>query len=93
MTRPEIQTGIITGRVTNATTGAPVDGAQITSSNTETDQTEVAVTNSLGVYGFAALPVGVYILTATKDGFQSSERADIRVLDSDILHIDFPLNA
>ena len=60
-----IETGTLTGIVTDKDTGLPIQGALIKASSHQT------TTNSTGDY-ILSLPVGNYTLTASKAGYQSA---------------------
>ncbi len=63
-------TGSITGTVVDAS-GASVDEATVTVTNTGTNEARSAKTNNLGYYGFQLLPPATYKLEVTRTGFQS----------------------
>ncbi len=61
----------ITGIVTDPT-GAAVPGAQVVVTNTATKLSKAAMTNNDGLYNVLDIPVGVYTVTTTKQGFKTS---------------------
>jgi Carboxypeptidase regulatory-like domain len=61
-------TAAITGTVVDAS-GAPINGAAITATDTERGTAWTAKTNEAGVFNILRLPVGTYSVTATATGF------------------------
>jgi len=59
----------VTGVVADPT-GAVIQNAIITSTNTETNQTRTVVTNGDGIYSIAPLPVGKYEVKISATGFK-----------------------
>lgn len=59
--------------------GAPVAGASVSVSNTLTGEIRVTRTNAEGSYFFATLPVGLYRVEATLDGFKKSVRDGVQL--------------
>ena len=78
-------TGTITGRVVDQQ-GAAIPGATVTAKSASTGFTRTEVSDAEGVYRLAALPVGIYEVTAELQGFgtvsqegrRSERRADVR---------------
>jgi len=58
--------GTITGTVTDAEEGSPVEGAMVT------DGTKTTTTDASGEYTIADVPPGTYGVTASKSGYESS---------------------
>src|SRR5271156_1928723 len=58
----------ISGQVTDVT-GAALNGATVTVKNVDTNLTQTATTNSVGIYTIAPLPPGTYTLTVESKGF------------------------
>jgi len=83
-------TGTITGRVVDQQ-GAAVPGATVTAKSPSTGFTRTEVSDAEGVYRLAALPVGVYEVTAELQGFQTVAKKDVDVNVGQIVAIDFPL--
>ena len=71
-------TGVINGTVTDEQ-GAVLPGARVTASSPDLITPQVALTNSLGVYRFPAVPPGTYSLKIELTGFKTLERKDIIV--------------
>lgn len=57
--------------------GALVPGAEVKILNPQTGLPRLTKSNEAGVYSFPALPPATYIVTATRDGFASSEIRDV----------------
>ncbi len=66
-------TGSLSGRVDDPS-GAAIPGATVIVRNTATGQTVRSTTNSTGLYNFALLPPGNYLVTFTANGFKTVER-------------------
>jgi hypothetical protein len=69
-----IVTGGITGAVTDPS-GAVIVGATVTLRSIATSESQVAGTNSSGIYSFSLLKPGDYMLTVTKQGFQTASES------------------
>jgi hypothetical protein len=67
-----IQNGSISGRVTD-NSGGVIAGANVTVKNVDTVFELNAKTNGSGLYNFPSLAVGVYTLTASLQGFKTTE--------------------
>ena len=72
------QAGSIQGRAVDPT-GAAVLGVKVTLENVGTNIRRDAVTDSLGVYSFANVDIGVYTLTAEAQGFKKVVVPDVKV--------------
>ena len=59
--------------------GAVVPDAKVTLTNTATGVSVVRTTTGEGTYEFVAVPVGVYLVTAEKDGFSLALVDDVQV--------------
>lgn len=59
--------------------GAIVQGATVTLTNKETNQTQQTTSSDDGFYRFNALPPGVYSITAEKQGFKKALIDDVKV--------------
>lgn len=75
-------TGQLSGVVADQS-GAVVPGANITLKNQLTGDTRRTVSNSEGVFAFAAVPTGEYTITIEATGFGKWERTGIRVSAGD----------
>src|SRR5215831_14420935 len=72
--------GSIVGDVTDSSS-APVPGAAVKITNTQTGESRSSITNDSGGYSFPTVPSGTYDVTVTKDGFQtfSARRLSVTV--------------
>ncbi len=66
--------GTITGEVKDAS-GAIIPGATVTATNTGTNAAREMPSNEAGIYTFAALPPGPYVVKAELQGFKTSQQA------------------
>ncbi len=82
--------GSIVG-VVNDATGAPVADAQVTLTNTGTNEKRPATTSPAGLYQFVNLPPGQYRLDVEKTGFKKEGRTDVTVATASTVKIDFAL--
>ncbi len=71
--------GEISGVVTDIS-GSVLPAVKITLTNIATNATREVETNDAGQYVLPALPPGVYVLKAERQGFRTVERANIEVL-------------
>lgn len=71
-------TGAVSGTVRDAT-GAVIPGASVTATNTGTNQSRKASTDTAGQYVFPLLPVGTYEMRAEAHGFAPFLQQGIRV--------------
>src|SRR5215470_1394341 len=70
--------GAISGTVTDAS-GAIVQGARAELVSQATGLQRETVTNSVGIYDLPTLPLGVYNLTISKEGFKTLELVNIEL--------------
>jgi hypothetical protein len=82
--------GEITG-VINDASGAIVQGATVTVTNTATGATRNTVSNDAGVYSFPALMPGVYTVRIEKSGFKSAQRSEIQLQVEQTVRLDVTL--
>jgi hypothetical protein len=68
--------------------GAVVQGAQITMTNVADGVQAASVTNAKGFFVIVNLPIGQYQMSCWKDGFKKYERPDIRLTISQVAEID-----
>src|SRR5215831_19787660 len=68
----------ISGTVTDSS-GAIIQGARVDLVAKATGLQRETVTNSVGIYDFPALPLGVYNLAITRGGFKTFELVDIEL--------------
>jgi hypothetical protein len=64
----QVSTGQISGRVTD-TSGAVLPGVSVTATQTDTQAVRTTVTNEVGAFTLANLPIGPYRLEAMLQGF------------------------
>jgi len=81
-------TGQIIGTATDADGGA-MPGATITASNTETGFSRTAITDTAGFFRLDLLPVGIYDVKATLDGFRAEIKRGARVGLGSSVRIDY----
>ncbi|HET9468978.1 MAG TPA: carboxypeptidase-like regulatory domain-containing protein, partial [Vicinamibacterales bacterium] len=62
--------GTITGEVKDGS-GAVIPGATVTATNTGTNASREMASNEAGIYTFAALPPGPYVVKAELQGFRT----------------------
>ncbi len=83
-------TGAILGTVTDAS-GAVVTGAEVTITNSATNQTTTVTTNADGLFQAPLLQPGEYQVRVAARGFKSSLRDGVRLQVEDRLRLDFTL--
>jgi outer membrane receptor protein involved in Fe transport len=83
-------TGVITGRVVDQQ-GAAVPGVTVTAKSPSTGFTRTETSDAEGVYRLAALPVGIYEVTAELQGFSTVSKKDIEVNVGQTQSVDFPM--
>lgn len=83
------QTGKITGTVTDAETGRPIEGAQVTLVGTGRG----AITGSNGRYFIISVTPGTYAVQARRIGYQSEERSDVQVVIDVTRDVSFALRS
>jgi hypothetical protein len=71
-------TALLSGLVTDPS-GAAVPGAEVTTTNVETDLAVKTVTNEKGEYAFPSMPSGNYRMGVTKSGFKSEVKTGIEI--------------
>ncbi|MGH9628123.1 MAG: carboxypeptidase-like regulatory domain-containing protein, partial [Bryobacteraceae bacterium] len=80
-------TGVITGTVTDGS-GATVPNARVLVRNTGTGEVRNLATNDSGVYVAYSLPVGVYEVEVSANGFKKASRGSIQLSVADRLGIN-----
>jgi outer membrane receptor protein involved in Fe transport len=83
-------TGQITGTTSDAT-GASIAGARIKVTSELTGLSREATSNDKGSYSVPLLPVGVYLVTAEKEGFKLAASATNELKVDQVLRIDLVL--
>ena len=86
----QTDTATITGIVTDAS-GAAVPGAAVEATNTATGLKYRVESNETGSYSVTALPIGLYDLGITAQGFQTVQRSGVRLSAGDRARIDVEL--
>jgi hypothetical protein len=84
-------TATFTGTVIDVT-GAAVDGATVTATNTKTGITRNTVTNGDGLYTITALDAGSYDVKAENTGFAASVKSGVNLIVGTTITLDFSLN-
>jgi hypothetical protein len=82
--------GGIEGRVLDPS-GAVVPGAQITLRNMETNVVIKTASNASGIYSISNLPVGLYNLDCSKEGFITQSIRDFAIETAKTVHVDVAL--
>ena len=83
-------TGTIVGTITDPS-GAPVAGANVTATNTNTQVVQKTTTDAAGFYTIPLLPVGRYDVAAEAKGFKREVKSGIVLNVNDKLTIDLGL--
>lgn len=83
----QAQAGKITGVVTDASSGQPVEGAQIVLQGTGIG----VLTNESGRYFLLNVPVGTYTVLARRIGYQTQGRSNVQVTIDVTRTVDFEL--
>jgi hypothetical protein len=83
----QAQSGSIAGVVTDPS-GAVVDGAKVTATNTATGLTRSIDTGQSGAYSIPNLPIGIYSVTMDKNGFAQLKIGNVNVTVAQVV----PLN-
>lgn len=83
--------GSISGTVRD-TTGAAVSGAAITIHNVETGATRALISDGEGHYAAPSLAVGIYSVTASRQGFDAQTRTSIRLAVGQSAVVDLSLS-
>jgi outer membrane receptor protein involved in Fe transport len=85
----EAQTGKISGTVTDAATGQPLEGVTVFLQGTGAG----ALTNASGRYFILSVPPGTYTVVARRIGYQTVERQGVQVLIDVTREVPFSMNA
>ena len=84
-------TGSMVGKATDPS-GAVVPGVTIKATNQATSFSREATTSVSGEYVISLLPVGRYIITAQKQGFDPYKLPDVIVAVNENIRVDVPLS-
>ncbi|MBL8205585.1 MAG: TonB-dependent receptor [Blastocatellia bacterium] len=90
LAQAQTATGQITGTVKDAS-GAVLANAKVTVTNEATNFSRETVTNEAGTYVFPLLPVGVYSVAVTQQGFSTSKQSGIPLTVDKIARVDIDL--
>lgn len=90
ITRPQTETGTISGRVTDAS-GAIVLGAELELLSIERGTSQQARSNDSGLYSFAGVQAGQYHLTVRRPGFKTIDSVGLIVNVQDHVEKNFQL--
>lgn len=82
--------GRISGTITDRS-GAPVPGARVVITNTETQLTRVVQSETTGFYVAANLPIGVYSVAVDHSGFKRESRTGLELASDARITEDFTL--
>ncbi|MGH9326584.1 MAG: carboxypeptidase regulatory-like domain-containing protein [Terriglobia bacterium] len=83
-------TATLVGTVTDPA-GAAIPGAAVTISNPTKGFMRQLVTNSAGAYMMRALPIGTYVVTVEKPGFQKAVSSGITLTVGQVQQVNFKL--
>jgi hypothetical protein len=83
--------GSISGSVVD-TSGAAIPDAAIKAQNVATGLTRDTVTTGNGDFAVPDLPLGIYLVSVTKNGFQTTNMKDVEVAVSRVTNIKVKLN-
>jgi trimeric autotransporter adhesin len=86
----QIRNSTITGTISDPS-GAAVVGAQVTITETRTNQNYVVTTSESGEYQQPYLPVGTYIVKVRRDGFKSATTKEAELTTSQTIRVDIKL--
>ena len=84
------ETGNIVG-IVHDPSGAALPGVTVTLTNSATQFHRVVTTNERGQYVASSMPIGSYILTAERTGFQKLERSGVTLTTASTLNVDMSL--
>jgi hypothetical protein len=83
-------TGTISGTITDGS-GAAINGAKVTASDTGTGAKSAATTNDTGFYRFVEMPTGMYTITIEANGFRKTTLSAQRLVVATTLRMDASL--
>ncbi|HSR51963.1 MAG TPA: TonB-dependent receptor [Acidobacteriota bacterium] len=83
-------TSSITGKVTDSS-GGVIPGAEVTVTNTSTDDSRTVVTSDDGIYRVSNLRPDRYIVRATQTGFKTTTSRPFEVNVGQVAHVDLTL--
>src|SRR5262245_65667253 len=74
----QVDRATLVGTVTDKT-GGVIPGAKLELQSSETGLRRLGETGSNGIYGFSQIPIGVYSVTITQQGFRPVSVKDLRL--------------
>lgn len=83
--------GTLTGIVKDSS-GAVIPNAQVQATNTGTQARFESTTDGSGTYSLRSIPIGVYQLTVSSQGFKRYEATSIRLQVNEVLRLDVTLD-
>src|SRR5690349_12521080 len=86
----QILYGGLVGNVRDAS-GAAVAGANVTITNSQTNQSRQTATNETGAYSVPTLDPGVYNIHVTKEGFSAFNQTNVAVSINSVTRVDVAL--
>ncbi len=86
----QVDRATVNGRVTDAT-GGVVPGVEVVATNQDTGVQTTTVTNDLGLYTLANLPIGSYSVKFSLTGFKTTDRTGIGLVIAQVARIDVVL--
>ncbi len=86
----QVDRATLVGTVTDSS-GAVIPGANVEVSSPDTGLRRTMSTTAAGNYSFAGLPIGVYVITASQQGFKTSTVKGLRLQVGDNHTLDFTL--
>src|SRR5260370_39471211 len=84
------QTSSVVGTITDQS-GAIIEGAKVTATNTQTSTARESSSNDTGLYRLTNLVPGSYTITAEKDGFKIARVANLALTVNQTSTIDITL--
>ena len=85
------ETGNIVG-IVHDPSGAAIPGVTVTLTTSATQFHRIVTTNERGQYVASSMPIGNYILTAERTGFQKLERSGVTLTTASTLNVDLTLS-
>jgi hypothetical protein len=85
--------GILAGTVTAATGGAAIEGALITATGSDAEETYTTYTNNLGEYTIPEMMVGYYTVECTADGYNYQVQPNVPIVVDQTTVQNFALTA
>lgn len=83
--------GTLTGKIVDASTGAPVGDVVVTVTSSSLQGEEIAVTGKDGAFRISSLPPGDYTLRLDKESYKPYSRSDLKVRADVTLRVDMQI--